>query len=99
MFKAHIVVSEKTDVAAEIAKIENLARRHGLDDVTTFAMLRNVEVVLADLKKQDSETAAYGIRISVKKTVASEDYNILLELQPRKESSGKRGPLSRLFGR
>ena len=99
MFRARILVSDKTDVAAELAKIENLAKPHGLDEVTTFAMLRNVEAVLADLKKQDSETAAYGISISVKKTVTSEDYDIVLELHPRKELSRKKGPLSRLFGR
>jgi hypothetical protein len=99
VFRARILVKHETDVAAELAKIENLATRHGLDDVTTFAMLRNVEAVLTDLKRQDSETAAYGISIAVKKTVASEDYDILLELQPRKEPSRKKGPLSRLFGR
>ncbi len=99
MFRARILVNDKTDVAAELVKIENLAKRHGIDDVTTFAMLKNLEAVLVDLTKQDSETAAYGISVAVKKTVASEDYDILLELQPRKEPSRKKGPLSRLFGR
>jgi hypothetical protein len=99
VLRAHILVNENTDVAAELDKIEKLARRHDLDDVTAFAMLRSVEAVLADLKKQDAETAAYGIRISVKKTVAAQDYQILLELQPRKEPHRGGGPLSRLFGR
>lgn len=99
MLKAHIRVSQDTDVAAELAKIEKLAKRHGLEGITTFAMMQNVETVLAELKSQDSETAAYGIRIAIKKTVTAEDYNILLELQPRNEQVRKKGALSRLFGR
>jgi hypothetical protein len=99
VIQARILVNEDTDVAAELARIENLAEQHGLDDDTTFAMLRNVEAVLADLKTQDSETAAYGIRISVKKTVSTKDYDILLELQPRTKPPSKKGRLSRLFGR
>ena len=99
MFKAHIIVTQDTNVAVELAKIENLAKRNDLDDITTFSLLRNVEAALVDLKKQDSETAEYGINLSVKKTVAAEDYNILLELQSCKEPRRKRGLVSRLFGR
>ena len=61
MLRARIVVSEKTDVAAELDKLERLARRERLDDVTAFAMIREVELVLADLKRHGVESAAYGI--------------------------------------
>lgn len=98
MLRARILVSEDTNVAAELTRIESLARKHGLDDITMHSMLREVADVLVDLKKQDSETAVFGIKIAVKKTVATEDYDILLELQPRKEPPRK-GLLSRLFGR
>lgn len=99
MFKAQILVGQETNVAAELARIESLARKHRLDDATMHSMLRDVENVLADLKRQDSETAAYGIKIAVRKTVSTERYCIVLELRSRKEPSRKRGPLSRLFGR
>ncbi len=98
MFKAHILVRQETNVAEELARIESLARKDGLDDAAMHSMLREVEDVLADLKRQDSETAACGIKIAVRKTVSTERYCIVLELQSRKESPRKRGPLSRLFG-
>jgi hypothetical protein len=99
MFKAHILVSEDTDVAAELVKIDNLASRHHLDPAKTIVLMHNVEDVLSDLKKQDAETAAYGIKMAVKKSVSTEDYDIVLELHPRKKSNWKSGPLSWLFGR
>ena len=47
MFKAHILVSEDTDVAAELADLERIAKKHQLDDVRTMLLLQNVETVLA----------------------------------------------------
>jgi hypothetical protein len=99
VFKAHILVSEGTDVAAELDKVDALAKKHHLDESKTFVLMRDVEDVLAELKKQDAETAVYGIKIAVKKSVRTEDYDIVLELQPRKDSNTKSGPLSRLFRR
>ena len=99
MFKAHVFVSEDTDVAAELDKIDALARRHNLDDVKIVNLMRNFENVLADLKKQDAETAAYGIQVAIKKSIKTDDYDIVLELRSRKASSGKSGPLSWLLGK
>jgi hypothetical protein len=99
MFKAHILVSEDTDVAAALADLERLAQKHSLDDAKIYVLMRNVESVLADLKQQDSETAAYGIKMAVEKTVATDDYRVTLKLSPRKEMPKKSGPLSWLFGK
>ncbi len=99
MFKAHIVVGEDTDVSAELAKIESLARKHDLDDIKIFAMVESIESILADLKQQDSETAAYGIKMAIRKTVATDDYQVTLELRPRKASHKNMGFLARLLHR
>jgi hypothetical protein len=98
MFKAHIFVRSDTDVAAELDKIEKLAIKHDLDQVKMFALMRDAEVVLADLKRQDTETAAFGIKMAVTKSLATEDYRIVFELRPRKDSA-KRGVFSALFRR
>ena len=100
MFKAHILVNEDTDVAAELDRIDALARKHRLDASKTLALMRNAEDVLSDLKKQDAETAIHGIAIAVKKSLRTEDYDIVLELQPRTSGGGKKsGPLSWLLGK
>ena len=99
MFKAHIVVRDDTDVAAELDKIEKLANKHGLDAVRSLALMRGAESILADLKKQDSETVAFGIRIAVKKSLATKDYNLVFELRPRKSSASKKGVFFTLFRR
>jgi len=99
MFKARLVVSEDTDVAVELAKVENLAKRHGLGATKTFSLIGNLETVLADLKQQAVETADYGINMSVSKTLSSEDYHIVVALDSRGETRRKGGPLSWLFGR
>ena len=100
MFKAHILVNEDTDVAGEMATLEQLAQMHRLGDTKTFVMMKNVESVLADLKQKDSETAAYGIKMEVKKTVETADYQIALELRPRRDGKPKKGGLlSWLLGR
>lgn len=99
MFKTHILVSEDTDVAAELDRIDVLAKKHRLDASKTFALMRNAEDVLSDLKKQDAETAIYGIKMAVKKSLRTEDYDIVLELQPRRSGGKKSGPLSWLLGK
>jgi hypothetical protein len=99
MFKSQIVVNEHTDVAAELANVEALAKRHHLDDAKLFVLMQNVEAVLSELKKQDSETAAYGIKMAIEKTVATDDYQISMKLGPRKDAPTKGGGLlNRLFG-
>ena len=99
MFKAHILVGEGTDVAAELDRIADAARKHGLDDVKTYALMRNAEGVLAELKKQNAETAPYGIKISVQKHLKTEEYDIVFDLQPRRDGAKGGGFLSRLFGK
>jgi hypothetical protein len=98
MFKVHILVSEDTDVAAELASLERLAQKHHLDAMKLHGLLRNAETLLADLKQQDAETAAYGIKMALEKTLATEDYRISFQLTPLKARSKKGGLLSRLFG-
>jgi hypothetical protein len=99
MFKAHILVNEDTDVAAELYRIDGLAKKHRLDASKTLALMRNAEDVLSDLKKQDAETAVYGIEMAVKKSLRTEDYDIVLELQPRRSGGKKSGPFSWLLGK
>lgn len=84
-------------MAAESAKIEALASKHHLDGSRLFALMRDVESVLGDLKEQDSETAVHGIKISATKTLATDAYVITFELRAR--SDNKSGFLSRIFGR
>lgn len=98
MFKAHVLVCQDTDVAAESAKIEALANKNHLDGSRLFALMRDVESVLGDLKQQDSETAVHGIKISATKTLATDAYVITFELRPR-SATKKSGLLSRIFGR
>ena len=99
MFKAHILVNEDTDIAAELYRIDGLAKKHRLDALKTLALMRNAEDILSDLKKQDAETAVYGIKMAVKKSLRTEDYDIVLELQPRKSGGKKSGPFSWLLGK
>ncbi|MGH7707758.1 MAG: hypothetical protein ACREM6_07505 [Vulcanimicrobiaceae bacterium] len=99
MLKVHIVVSEDTDIAAELDKIDGLAKKHRIGDAKMIVLTGNVETVLADLKRQDTETADYGIKMAVKKSIKTEDYEISLELRPRKSPKEGRGLLSRLLGR
>ena len=100
MFKAHIVVSEDTDVAAELASLERLAQQHHLDDaVKMHALLQNAEGVLGELKQQDAETAAYGIKMALQKTLSTDDYRITFHLNPRNDQPRKSGFFSRLFGK
>ncbi len=90
---------EDTDIAAEIARLEEQANTKGLDAVQTHAMLRAVEDIIADLKKDAAETAAVGISMAVTKQVQSSDYHVTIELQqPRAERKGN-GFFSKLFGR
>jgi hypothetical protein len=99
VLKAHIRVDEDTDVAAELLKINNLAQKHRLDPAKTTVLMRNVEDVISSLKKQGAETAAFGIKLAVMKSVSSEDYDIVVELHPRKASSRSNGLLGWLFRR
>jgi hypothetical protein len=100
MLKAHILVSEDTDVAAELTSLEEHARRSCLDDVTTFALLRAAEDMLGELKKEASETAAHGISLAVSKHVRSPQYDITFELRLlRVNRRNAGGLLGRIFGR
>ncbi len=100
MFKAHVLVSEDTDVAAELASVERVAQKHHLDDAMKMhALLQNAEAVLAELKQQDAETAAYGIKMALEKTLSTDDYRITFQLNPRKDQTKKNGLVSRLFGK
>jgi hypothetical protein len=92
-------VSEDTDVAAELAIIESLAHRHQLDAMKTHILLTTAETALGDLKQQDVDTAAYGIKMALKKTLATEDYSITFQLKPRKDGPRRGGLFSGLFGR
>jgi hypothetical protein len=98
VLKAHILVREDTDVSAELDRVERAARKRRLDGAKLLALMRNLEGVLTDLKRQDAETSAYGINMAVKKSIKTEDYDILVELAPRKANHRKSGPFSRFFG-
>jgi hypothetical protein len=99
MFKSHILVNEDTDIAAELDKLDKLARRHNLGDAQTLVLMRNAEDVLAELKRQDAETAAYGIKTAIEKSLATDDYDVRFELRPRSNKTSKKsGPLSWLLG-
>ena len=47
----------------------------------------------------DVDTAAYGIKMALKKTLATEDYSITFQLKPRKDGPRRGGLFSGLFGR
>ena len=99
MFKAHILVSADTDVAAELAHLEDLAQKHQLDAMKTHVLLQNAETLLGDFKQQDTDTAAYGIKMALEKTLTTDDYRITFALNPRSDAPKKGGLLSRLFGK
>jgi hypothetical protein len=100
MFKAHVLVSEQTNVADEIASLVHLARKSGLCDAAAATLAEAVGSVVSELKQTSSEAAASGIMMDVRKVVATEDYEIVLELKARTVAKTKRRhPLARLFGR
>lgn len=99
MFKSHVLVSHATDVAAELARLEHLAQKNHLDAMKTHILLQNAEAVLGDLKQQDADTAAYGIKMALQKTLATDDYKITFKLHPETDAPVTRGLFSRLFGK
>ncbi len=99
MFKVRIRVDEDTDIAAEVEKLANHARKHGLDEVGLFALVRNAESVLTELKRQQAETAAYGIQLALSKSLKTQDCEIFFDFSPTRKRFSGGGLLSRIFGK
>lgn len=99
MFKVRIRVSEETDIGAEIESLMSVARKHGLGEIQSFALERDAECILTELKRQHSETAPYGIHISLSKSLKTSDYEVIFDLSDAGKPSTKGGFFSRVFGK
>jgi hypothetical protein len=100
VFNARIVVTPKTDVAAETAKLAHAARRHHFDDPKIDAMTESIRSALLDLQRECSETTALGMSVSISRTVKTSDYEVVLQFQSTNGAKSKKsGALSWLTRR
>lgn len=99
MFKVHVRISDDTDIALEVQNLAEQARKHGLDEIRSFALTQSAESILTELKRQRDETAPYGIQLALSKSLKTDDYEILFDLSPAPKTPKNKNVFSKIFGK